>query len=159
MKFFRNIIFSATQQDCKDYCRVESCPDGGEVWKEPNGAARACTTNRQCPSTHYCTPVDLKLIKLYTTFRLLFLAVIFRSQLGPALSTKLNLCAVRLKTLSARSQETSVFDAQAHPLLATTLMLTLNHVPILHTMVVKVSCKSREFLMAFYNLVLLKWLS
>ncbi|KAK5974765.1 Kunitz/Bovine pancreatic trypsin inhibitor domain protein, partial [Trichostrongylus colubriformis] len=21
----------ATQQDCKDYCRVESCPDGGEV--------------------------------------------------------------------------------------------------------------------------------
>ncbi|VDM81087.1 unnamed protein product, partial [Strongylus vulgaris] len=27
------------------------------VWKEQNGAARACTTSRQCPSTHYCTPV------------------------------------------------------------------------------------------------------
>ncbi|EGT50209.1 hypothetical protein CAEBREN_03914 [Caenorhabditis brenneri] len=57
----------ATQQDCKDYCRVESCPDGGEVWKEQNGAARACTTNRQCPSTHYCTPVTTWTGTVYQT--------------------------------------------------------------------------------------------
>ncbi|KAK0424287.1 hypothetical protein QR680_008593 [Steinernema hermaphroditum] len=57
----------ATQQDCKDYCRVESCPDGGEVWKEPNGAARACTSNRQCPSTHYCTPVTTWTGTVYQT--------------------------------------------------------------------------------------------
>uniref|UniRef100_A0A183BM22 Kunitz/Bovine pancreatic trypsin inhibitor domain protein n=1 Tax=Globodera pallida TaxID=36090 RepID=A0A183BM22_GLOPA len=57
----------ATQQDCKDYCRVESCPDGGEVWKEPNGAVRPCTTNRQCPSTHYCTPVTVFSGTVYQT--------------------------------------------------------------------------------------------
>ncbi|CAJ0593741.1 unnamed protein product [Cylicocyclus nassatus] len=57
----------ATQQDCKDYCRVESCPDGGEVWKEQNGAARACTTSRQCPSTHYCTPVTTWTGTVYQT--------------------------------------------------------------------------------------------
>ena len=57
-------------QDCKDYCRVESCPDGGEVWKEPNGAPRPCTTSRQCPSTHYCTPVTTWTGTLYQTKQL-----------------------------------------------------------------------------------------
>lgn len=28
----------ATQQDCKDYCRVESCPDGGEVRDRPGSS-------------------------------------------------------------------------------------------------------------------------
>jgi len=50
-----------------DYCRVESCPDGGEVWKEPNGAARTCTSNRHCPSTHYCTSVTTWTGTVYQT--------------------------------------------------------------------------------------------
>lgn len=38
-----------------------------KVWKEPNGAARACTSNRQCPSTHYCTPVTTWTGTVYQT--------------------------------------------------------------------------------------------
>lgn len=38
-----------------------------KVWKEPNGAARACTANRQCPATHYCTPVTTWTGSVYQT--------------------------------------------------------------------------------------------
>lgn len=38
-----------------------------QVWKEPNGAARSCTSNRQCPATHYCTPVTTWTGTVYQT--------------------------------------------------------------------------------------------
>lgn len=37
------------------------------MWKEQNGAARSCTTNRQCPTTHYCTPVTTWTGTVYQT--------------------------------------------------------------------------------------------
>lgn len=38
-----------------------------QVWKEANGAARSCTSNRNCPTTHYCTPVTTWTGTVYQT--------------------------------------------------------------------------------------------
>jgi len=72
----------ATQQDCKEYCRVDSrfggilkfvfirnlvsktllksadCPDGGSVYSDFTGQATTCAIDSDCPNTHYCTAVS-----------------------------------------------------------------------------------------------------
>jgi hypothetical protein len=59
------------------------------------------------------------------------------SQLGPALSTKLNHCVVHPRTTSVVNRETLVFVAVAHVLLATSSMLTPRLVKPLNTTDVK----------------------
>jgi hypothetical protein len=48
----------ATQQDCKEFCRVDSCPDGGSLYTDLSGVARVCSIDNDCPSTHFCTSVS-----------------------------------------------------------------------------------------------------
>lgn len=38
-----------------------------QVWRDPNGVSRGCATSRQCPSTHYCTPVTTWTGTVYKT--------------------------------------------------------------------------------------------
>ncbi|KAK6030499.1 Kunitz/Bovine pancreatic trypsin inhibitor domain protein [Ostertagia ostertagi] len=123
----------ATQQDCKDYCRVESCPDGGEVGSF-QGVERAersstCMYHESPVSVHpllYAgddmdSAIEIRLTSRTETAGLvantkatLHTRDTVRRLKQPEPSTRPNRCVVHRKTLCALNHEMSVYDAQVH---------------------------------------------